>query len=1104
MRVLVQHRSRYSYPSPATLGPQLIRLRPAQHTKARIETYGLHIKPTPTIRWQQDPNGNFIARASFEDRPPTTEFEVLVEMAVDIHQINPFDFFLDSSSERIPFEYPKNLAPELLQYLAPIQPCGPETRLGQFLAGIPREGYTVASLVRLNSAVKQAIRYIIREEAGVWTPEETLTNGRGSCRDSALLLVACLREWGLAARFVSGYSIQLADEGLIPDQPKGVGRDVVDLHAWAEVYLPGAGWIGLDGTSGLFCGEGHIPLASSASPLAAGPIEGTTDIKAEKVSFEVTVGRLGHEPRPTVPFAEETWESLLSAADRADAVLKIAGLRLTCGGEPTFNAREHVDRPEWNTDALGPSKWSHGLRLVEQLRQRLAPGAAVIAGQGKQYPGEPLPRWALEICGRRDGRPLWRGDAVPRPGQRQPGIEEARAFAGALARQLDLPGAFMPAFEDPFPAIIDEVHLPLDVDPLKADLKDSADRRRLARLLERGLQTEAGFVLPITPHAHGWRTESWRFRREHLFLIPGDSPIGLRLPLRSLPFAELPPVIEESFEPADPRREPEKTKQARAVRLSPTSPRPAPSLPIRTALCVEPREGALRVFLPPLPELQSFFRLVEVIDAAREESGLSVLLEGYGPPSGPELFRFAVTPDPGVLEVNLPPVAGTREYGRLVETVFDAALHAGLQSEKYLIDGRLSGSGGGNHITLGGPTPLQSPFVKRPDLLASLVTFAQHHPSLSYLFTGLFVGPTSQAPRMDEARHDALEALEIAGRRAFDRRDSEPPWLSDMLFRNILVDIAGNTHRAEICIDKLFGAAGPSSRQGLIELRAFEMPPHHRLMVAQLALMRALTASFVNAPYDRAPVRWGQALHDRFLLPQFLWRDFEDVLAHLGASGVPLPTDAYRAFLELRCPLAGTLQFGDLTVAVRNALEPWPVLGEELSATGTSRFVDSSMERIEVLVDGLVPERHAVTVNGQRLPLHPTERAGRFVAGVRFRAWAPPHSLHAHLGIHHPLRIDVLDTWANRSVGACAYHVWHPEGRAFDQPPLTRSEAVARRSRRFTIESPMPWPARVQETAINPNEPYTLDLRRFPMDRPMPEEEEEEDGGGDPGLAAVG
>jgi uncharacterized protein (DUF2126 family) len=514
--------------------------------------------------------------------------------------------------------------------------------------------------------------------------------------------------------------------------------------------------------------------------------------------------------------------------------------------------------------------------------------------------------------------------------------------------------------------------------------------------------------------------------------------------------------------------------------------------PVRTALCVELRDGQLFVFLPPLDRAADWFQLVELCDAVRCELETDLLLEGYGPPSDPEVVQLSVTPDPGVLEVNLPPRRSGRAHAELMATVFDAALHTGLHSEKYLLDGRQAGSGGGHHLTLGGPTALESPFVRRPDLLASTITFFQHHPSLSYLFTGLFVGPTSQAPRVDEARHDSLYELEIAMRRAFEVDAERPPWLSDMLFRHLLVDVTGNTHRAEISIDKLFDWRTPHGRQGVVELRAFEMPPHPRMAAAQVMLVRALVAALLAEPYQAPLVRWGQTLHDRFLLPFWLWRDFEDVLGFLAGRGLPLPEAAYRPFLELRCPVVGRLQAGDVQLEVRNALEPWHVLGEEPAGGGTSRFVDSSMERVEIRVDGAIAERHMVLVNGQELPLRPTGVAGALVGGVRFRAWAPAHSLHGHLGIHHPLRFDLLDRWAKRSIGACAYHVWHPEGRAFDAPPLTRFEAAARRAQRFTLEGPTPWPVVPELAEPHPDAPYTLDLRRFPIDHPMPEPDPEE------------
>jgi uncharacterized protein (DUF2126 family)/transglutaminase-like putative cysteine protease len=1103
MRLLLQHDTVYRFPRPAALGPHQVRLRPAHHARARIETYALRVSEPGAVRWQRDPTGNHVAHVTFPKGSVLPELAIRVEMAVDIRPVNPFDFFVDDRCQKMPFTYPEELSPELQPFLDMEDPSlagGP--LLDGFLAKLPATGKTVDLVVELNRLVSEQTRYVIREEAGVWTPEETLAQGRGSCRDSAVLLVAALRSRGLAARFVSGYLVQLTDEGMIPDEPRGVGHDVVDLHAWAEVYLPGAGWLGLDATSGLFCGEGHIPLACVARPALGAPITGTSDVGADAFSFELRVGRLGHEARPTTPYPEETWQALLEAADRADLVLTDEGLTLTVGGEPTFNSRLHPEAPEWRTAALGPTKWEQGIALAGELRDRMAPGGVVLRRQGKWYPGESLPRWALDVVGLRDGTRLWSGGgerAVARP-------EAAEMLARAIAGRLGVrPDAAIPAFEDPWQYVRDEADLPPGVNPLKADLADGEERRRLARVLDHGLGTPVAWALPLSRVEGAWRTDTWEFRRENLFLIPGDSPVGLRLPLKSLG-GPLPAVAApEPFYVPDPRSEEiaeahrlEEKARAKAAGPQREAERrePGPRLPsVRTALCVEPRGDDLFVFLPPVPTGADFVELVRAVDHAARETGLDVRLEGYPPAWSPDVIRFSVTPDPGVLEVNVQPTSGGRECAAQIDQVFDAALHVGLHSEKYMLDGRQEGSGGGNHITLGGPRALESPFVVRPDLLASLVTFVQHHPAMSYLFTGLFVGPTSQAPRVDEARHDALYELEIALARLADRSQPSPPWQGDWLLRNLLVDVAGNGHRAEISIDKLFDWRSPHGRQGLVELRAFEMPPHPRMAAAQAILARALVAAFAREPYAHGLVRWGTELHDRFLLPFWLWRDMEDVLAFLDSRGVGLPREAYRPFVEFRCPVVGRLQVGGVSVEVRNALEPWPVLGEEPGAGGTARFVDSSMERVEIRVEGLETERFDVLVNGLAVPLRATGTAGEHVGGVRFRAWAPESSLQPHLGIHHPLRFDLLDRWARRSVGACAYHVWHPEGRGYESAPLTRFEATARRAARFTEEGPLPWPTRAGATSPHPDFPHTLDLRRYGGDRPMPEPEEDEEDG---------
>ena len=1177
MRVLVQHRSTYRYPQPAALGPHLFRLRPCNHTQARIESYRLAIAGPHRLYWQQDPHGNHVARATFPVEHPTDALDVLVEVALELAPINPFDFLVDPRCKTLPFTYPDGLAAELRPFLDLDDPAYARGARGQaFLAALPTTGDVVDAIVACNAQVAAAVRYVIREEAGVWTPEETLAHGRGSCRDSAVLLVAALRARGLAARFVSGYLIQLADEGMIPDQPRGLDRDVVDLHAWAEVYLPGAGWIGLDATSGLLCGEGHVPLCAVASPAHAAPLDGTSDTPADQVSFATSITRLGHEPRPTAPYPDEVWTALLAAADRADAALIAAGLDVTVGGEPTFTSREHPTAAEWNGAALGPSKWRQGRQLAQHLLERLIPGGAMLVRMGKHYPGESLPRWAIELIGRRDGVEVW-----PRR-ELSPGVDvdSARRLIAAIAIELglDVDGLAgappYPAYEDPWRLLQDEAALPVGVDPRTAGLGDPLQRQRLARLLDRGAGEPVGWVLPLGRRGDledakanaipiatvGWRSDRWSVRREHLFLVPGDSPIGLRLPLDSLGQGAPPPAPREEPTELDPRQLTDEDGEEPRPDADPSAPREALSpeqreaarkaalvdvdplvrsaalrrnayrqlrhdasdpararwnaehppilaappvtrddvatatagvarkLGLRTALTIEPRDGELRVFLPPVTSFADWLALIAAIDRARVAAGLDCLLEGYPPPSDPNRHHFAVTPDPGVLEVNVPPTSSGRAHAELLEVVFDAALRAGLTAEKYLLDGRPAGSGGGHHITVGAPTPLASPFLRRPALLASLITFAQHHPALSYLFAGLFVGPTSQAPRVDEARQDTLPELELALDRAHaaEAGAPTPPWLCDALFRHLLTDLTGSTHRTEISIDKLWDPQTPYGRQGLVELRCFEMPPHPRLATAQVILVRALCAAFAQRPYRAPLIRWGAQLHDRFLLPTFLTRDLLDILAYLADAGLALAPAAYLPFVDLRCPRIGTIGADGLELEVFNALEPWNVLGEELTAGGTARFVDSSLERIELRATGLTVERHVVIVNGVEIPMRPGHGPGVTVAGVRFRAWSPPHTLQPHLGVHHPLRIEVVDGWARRSLAAGTYHVWHPEGRAFDTPPLTRFEASARRAQRFTLDGGTPAPIPIRAVPRSADLAVTVDLRRLDLDHALP------------------
>jgi len=1099
VRVALQHRTTYRYDRPVTLSPQVIRLRPAPHARTPTPSYALSIEPREHfLNWQQDPFGNFLARAVFPKA--TASFEVVVDLIAELHALNPFDFFLEPDAEHWPFQYEPGLAKDLAPYREGAY-VGP--RLHAFLAALPRQRTrTIDFLVELNQLAHASVGYVIRMDPGVQSPEETLETATGSCRDSAWLLVQALRHLGFAARFASGYLIQLAPDEKPLDGPAGPSNDFADLHAWAEAYVPGAGWIGLDATSGLLTGEGHIPLACTPEPTSAAPITGAVDECEVDFSFALGLERIREDARVSKPYTDAQWAAIDALGRAVDERLFSGDVRLTQGGEPTFVGVDDADAPEWNTTALGGRKRERADDLVRRLRSRLAPGGLLHFGQGKWYPGESLPRWSFGCYWRGDGEPIWDdpelfADENERYGH---GAAQAQAFVTALAKQLGVDPVFaLPAYEDTWYYLWRERRLPTNVDPHDSKLDDPEERARLARVLDQGLGNAVGYALPLQPRGDAgpdgvtrWRSGNWFLRRERLYLTPGDSAMGFRLPLDSLPWvaqSEVPWNGER--DPFEKRAPLARRSLQRHVTVSDGQgagdargrPRQGESAPrvVRTALCVEPREGRLHVFLPPLGRLEDYLALVRAVEETAALLGLPVRPEGYPPPPDPRLCKLEVTPDPGVIEVNVPPASSWRELSANTVALYADARAARLRAEKFMIDGTHTGTGGGNHVTLGGPTAADSPLLRRPDLLRSLIGYWQDHPSLSYLFSGLFIGPTSQAPRVDEARSDALYELELAfsklpeGPRAAAQA---PPWLIDRALRNLLVDATGNTHRTEHCIDKLYSPDGPRGRLGLVELRGFEMPPHERMSCVQQLLIRALVARFWDEPYAPRLVRYGTQLHDRFMLPHFVEQDFRDVLEELRRAGVGFDPTWFAPFLEFRFPKLGELAKAGVHLELRRALEPWHVLGEDQAAAATVRYVDSSLERLQVKVRGGIGERYQVACNGRALPLHPTGMRGESVAGVRFRAWQPPSALHPTIPVHAPLVFEVVDTWLERSLGGCTYHVMHPGGRAFERLPVNSAEAESRRVSRFAELGHTPGRIRLAPPVVDPEFPLTLDLRQ--------------------------
>jgi uncharacterized protein (DUF2126 family)/transglutaminase-like putative cysteine protease len=1149
IRIALNHQTHYVYDREVDLLPQIIRLRPAGHSRTPITAYSCRVTPAEHFEnWQQDPQGNWLLRCVFPKK--VCEFKVEIDLAADMTVINPFDFFVESYAEEYPFTYDEALARELRPFLemVPLQPA-----LEAWLATVDRTKMrTIDFLVGLNQRIQSEIKYLIRLEPGVQSPEETLTLCSGSCRDSAWLLVQALRHVGIAARFVSGYSIQLAPDIKALDGPSGVAQDVCDLHAWAEAYLPGAGWIGLDATSGLMTGEGHIPLAATPDPTSAAPITGSVGEKCEtEFHYTMQVTRIHEDPRVTKPYTEDQWTTIEALGHKVDERLNAGDVRLTMGGEPTFVSIDDMDGEEWNTAALGKEKRVRADILMKRLKKQFAPGGLLHYGQGKWYPGESLPRWAFSCYWRRDGQPIWLNPELFADETKQYGFDwpHAEQFARRLTERLGLDANFViPAYEDAWYYLWRERRLPTNVDPLASKLKDEEERKRLARILERGLSEVVGYVLPLqkvreAEEVGRWATGPWFVRQEHMFLLPGDSAIGLRLPLDSLPWLaahEVPKLYER--DPVEARSEfaphPAYARQAtlpsapltqRASELAYASGGNVPSWhegddyeyaqataprrrqrngngngnghhddalnrwwqhesvappahddsanKIRTALCVEPRDGRLHVFMPPVEFAEDYLDLVAKIEATAAELDRPVVIEGYLPPHDRRLNLVKVTPDPGVIEVNVHPAHNWDEVVKITTTVYEEARQSRLGTEKFQLDGRHTGTGGGNHVVMGGATPTDSPFVRRPDLLRSLVGYWINHPSLSYLFSGMFIGPTSQAPRVDEGRRDALYELQLAFKEIPDSGDC-PPWLVDRVFRNLLVDLTGNTHRAEFCIDKLFSPDSATGRLGLVEFRGFEMPPHAQMSLTQQLLLRSLVARFWEAPYKDQLVDWGTTLHDRYLLPYFVKQDFGDVLEDLRAHDLPFDDRWFAPHYEFRFPVIGTFNQRAIEVELRTAIEPWYVLGEEPAGGGTVRFVDSSVERLQVLVRGMTDPRHVVVVNGRRLPLHPTGTAGEYVAGVRYRAWQPSQCLHPTIPVDAPLVFDVLDTWLKKSIGGCTYEVSHPAGRNYTTFPVNSLEAEARRLARFFKMGHTPGPMALPPEENTTAYPLTLDLRR--------------------------
>jgi len=1109
LKVVISHKTKYKYDRSVSLSPHIFRLRPAPHSRTPIEAYSLKIEPkNHFFNWQQDPFGNYQARVVFPEK--TKELSVSVEIIADLKTINPFDFFVEEYAEEFPFKYDEITKKELAPYLEIDENSD---LLQQFLKTLdysPRK--TIYFLIDVNKKIYDYLKYNIRLEPGVQSTEKTLECKTGSCRDYSWLFVQIMRHLGFGARFVSGYIVQLKSDEKSLDGPSGPEQDFTDLHAWTEVYIPGAGWVGFDATSGLLAGEGHIPLSCTPHYKSAAPVTGMSDKCETEFEFENDVTRVLESPRVTKPYTQNQWEEIKALGYKVDKDLEAGDVRLTMGGEPTFVSIDDMEAPEWNTAADGPHKRELANNLTKRLMDKIGIRGMLHHAQGKWYPGEQLPRWEIELYWRIDRKPIWHNQKllssfatntiVPKDADLK--------FLKTLTKYLGITNQhIIPAYEDAFHLLWEEGNLPLDIDLTKKNSEDLV-RNRLSEILEQGTHKPVGYLIPLNKHKNQWFTSKWKFRRKNLLLSPGTSPIGLRLPIKSLiykPDQEVFPVYEpDLFKDQKPLPNYKKLVHVRQQEFTKKGIETnKPDYFVKTALCAEIRDKKLYLFLPPLACADTFLDLISSIEATAKELEIPVILEGYNPPKDNRLQSMKITPDPGVIEVNVHPMKSWEEILNNTTILYAEAKKSRLGTEKFMLDGKHTGTGGGNHVTLGGVKPEDSPLLRKPSLLRSLLTFWQHHPGLSYLFSGSFIGATSQAPRIDEARMENLYELEIA----FSQipKDGEVPfWLTDRLFRHLLTDLTGNTHRAEFCIDKLYSPDSSSGRLGILELRGFDMPPHHQMSLMQMLLVRTLVAWFWKKPYEHKLVRWGTELHDKFLIEHYVREDIKDIVTQLNNAGYEFKTDWFDPFFEFRFPLHGMMEINNIHLELRSGIEPWNVLGEEMTGGGTARYVDSSLERLQVKVSNFVNDRYVLTCNGVKVQLQATAKQGEFVAGIRYKAWDPYSALHPTIGVDTPLCFNIVDTWSEKSIGGCQYFVSHPGGRSYENFPVNSFEAESRRINRFwnignlpeikkqteeirqeklqnstssfTTQASNPKKIRYKEVPVDEEFPNTLDLRK--------------------------
>ncbi|NND97469.1 MAG: IMP dehydrogenase [Pirellulaceae bacterium] len=1096
-RVALNHHLRFVFHRPVDLTTLWLRLRPAPHTKADIEAYSIKVHAKSNwLNWVRDPFENHLGRLDLPEPVARVGFDV--DIIANLAATNPFDFLVEPFANDFPFEYPDQLRKELSPYLH-LEDGDPH--FAHWLDQLDYSPcYLVEFLTRLNDQVHETLTANSPTEPKRIDLGAVVKQGGGSPWELAWALTQSLRFAGLAARFTSGYLISL-DSGR-------EGNDLASMHAWSEVFVPGAGWVGLDPSSGVLASEHHIPLASAPDPSRTVPLVGVLEQAVESRQNEVRVRRLKPTP-PCKPLSETQWRDIAATGHYVDHVLKTEQIGLCSRGEVNFVSavNDHLD--EWTHSALGDDKRHTAQSLLNRLRTLWAPGGAIHLSQGEHFQGEPTARWKLMCTFRADGRPLWKNPALLATCQtsnRPARNGDAEKLAQALATELGLSTDFViPAYEDTlYKSWTNAPHLASL--PRSEELQDPQQRQQLADRLSAPLGDPTGFALPLSwdPLRQRWASGRWQLRRSRLYLLPGDFPVGFRLPLDSLskqatergdiefepsPFEEK-PSLPELFGESNARQTVIGPPQGTLTDVDSEQNVRAP----RTALCVQSRDDVVHVFFPPIHSVDHYVQLIAAIESAAEATGTPVVLEGYPPPHDHRLKRFSLEPDNGLLRLFLPAARTWQQEHEFYQTAYTQGGIVGLRSRH---DEDQQRSNSNTTVTLSGPTPSTSPFLTRPQILRSLIAYWHNHPCLSYLFRGTGIGPSSDAPRPDEGRDDALYELGIALSR-FPTGDTNAPWVPDRLLRHLLADASGNMKRAEIRVDQLYAPERQSRRLGQITLHSFGMAPTDRLAALQSLLVRGLVASFARQPYTKPIVPWQGEIHDRFMLPQVLSEDLESILDDLRETGIVLQSDWFAAIIDLNFPRLGRVKIGDITLELRRAHEPWPLLAEETSGGGVARFIDTANERLQVRVSNLPPDRYVLACNRASVPLCPSAIQGTFVAGVRYKVDQPIATLHPTVSAVDSLVFDLIDTWTGRAIGGCTYFPARPQtwtsgvtgaplqpdhgGRkpVAPTPPMTLAATPV--SGRFTDQSSgigsIPMTDRKQDRRF----PYLLDLTKAALD----------------------